>query len=251
MCRDRQLKLTKLNCCLLILLFHLDGFVDTTQPSAGSQLENTSSDSPTGLSKWNDNNVRLLIEIYSEHKHLLKKGKISKKALFDKIAKEFNSKSNVTVTGEQCQRKWVKLEHKYKEVEDNNRQTGRARKNWKFMDEMDKYLADSPKVNPAYIFDTSSSTSSPVTSSFCSTDGNSNGDEDVTSDETNDHDVKKLKIRKRKRKSKSSAGEMLEFLKDYSEKREKAENQKVDLLREMHEEKKQFFSQFLDVLKNK
>jgi len=43
---------------------------------------------------------------------------------------------------------------------------------------------------------------------------------------------------------------MIEFLKDYSEKREKAEEEKVNILKAMHEEKKQFFSQFFTYLKD-
>ena len=56
---------------------------------------------------------------------------------------------------------------------------------------------------------------------------------------------------RKKRKSKSSAGEMLEFLQSYSEKREKVKAEKLALLKSMKEDKREFFSQFLDVLKNK
>ena len=44
---------------------------------------------------------------------------------------------------------------------------------------------------------------------------------------------------------------MLTFLQSYSEKREKVEEEKISLLREMQKEKKEFFFQFLDVLKKK
>ena len=190
---------------------------------------------------------------------MLKKGKITKKGLFEVVARHFNSNSKVNVTGEQCQRKWNKMEQKYKEIEDNNRKTGRANKEWKFMKDMAECMGDSPKINPAYTIDTSSfqssfsSHSSSPAPSTCSAD--TNGDNaDVTSDMSDNElnkDHNKLKNRKRKRKSKSSASEMLEVLKVYSEKREKAEDKKVEILKEMHEEKKQFFSQFLEVLKNK
>ena len=43
---------------------------------------------------------------------------------------------------------------------------------------------------------------------------------------------------------------MLTFLEKYSEKREKAEEKKFELLNKIHEEKKEFFSEFLKVLKN-
>ena len=215
-------------------------------PPASIEIPNTqtSQSDPSKLFKWDDNDVRLLIESYSQHKQLLKKGKLTKKQLFERVAHHFNTKSKVIVSGEQCLRKWNKLVQKYKEVEDNNKQTGRANKDWKYME----CMGDSPNVNPAYTFDTSSSSPSP---SACSLETTNDDNEDVTSDDEQNKDVKKPVTRKRKRKSNSSASEMLSFLKDYSEKREKAEEKKVELLREMHEEKNQFFSQFLEVMKKK
>lgn len=42
---------------------------------------------------------------------------------------------------------------------------------------------------------------------------------------------------------------MLNFLKEYSEKREKTEEEKLTLLREMKEEKQQFYDRFFDLMK--
>ena len=44
---------------------------------------------------------------------------------------------------------------------------------------------------------------------------------------------------------------MLTFLQSYSEQREKVEEEKVSLLRQMQQEKREFFGQLLDVLKKK
>ena len=49
--------------------------------------------------------------------------------MFDKIAEEFNGTSDVVVTGDQCFRKFKKLESKQKEIEDNNSKTEREKKN--------------------------------------------------------------------------------------------------------------------------
>lgn len=54
-----------------------------------------------------------------------------------------------------------------------------------------------------------------------------------------------------KEKNNSSAAEMLTFLQSYSEQREKVEEEKVSLLRQMQQEKREFFGQLLDVLKKK
>ena len=51
---------------------------------------------------------------------------------------------------------------------------------------------------------------------------------------------KTLKNRRRKRKSYSSAAEMLSFLQSYTEKKEKAEEEKIKLLREMQQKKMSF-----------
>ena len=121
----------------------------------------------------------------------------------------------------------MKLEQKYKDVEDNNRQTGRARKDWKFLDDMTDCLGDSPNINPAYIIDTSSSIkcSEPSFLSSCSVDGSLSSDEDA---EECDGTARKLKARRqRKRKNYSSASEMLTFLEKYSEKRENAEEKNL------------------------
>ena len=48
--------------------------------------------------------------------------------------------------------------------------------------------------------------------------------------------------------SRSSAAEMLEFLKTYSEKREKAEEEKLRILKEMNDQKTAFFDRFFQFM---
>ena len=66
------------------------------------------------------------------------KGKSTKKDIFQKIADRFNETSTVKVSGDQCMRKWLKLEAKFKEIEDNNNLTGRAKKSWKFYEDLEE-----------------------------------------------------------------------------------------------------------------
>lgn len=54
----------------------------------------------------------------------------------------------------------------------------------------------------------------------------------------------------RKRKSRSSAAEMIRFLKEFSEKRRRVEEEKITILKSMQEEKKQFFADFFSHLKD-
>ena len=118
------------------------------------------------LEKWEDKHVRLLVESYLKYKDLFGKPQQSKKKVFEKIAEEFNRTSDVVVTGDQCFRKFKKLESKQKEIEDNSK-TGREKKTWKFHKEMEDCMGDNPTVKPVFTFDTSwgSSSSSSTRSS--------------------------------------------------------------------------------------
>ena len=44
---------------------------------------------------------------------------------------------------------------------------------------------------------------------------------------------------------------MIVFMKEYTAKRKEVEEEKVKLMREMQEEKKNFFSQFLEIMRDK
>ena len=63
------------------------------------------------------------------------------------------------VTADQCLRKWNKLESKQKEVEDNNSKTNRAKKTWKFCEEMEECVGDNPNIRLVFIYEASSSSS--------------------------------------------------------------------------------------------
>ena len=85
------------------------------------------------LERWEDDKVQLLIVSYLKFKGLFGKPNNMKKSVFHKIALELNKHSDIKVhvTGEQCLRKWKKLETKQKEIDDNKKQTRRTHKTWK------------------------------------------------------------------------------------------------------------------------
>ena len=197
--------------------------------------------------------MRLLIASYMKFKDEFGKSQQSKKKIFEKIAQEFNLHSDLFVTADQCSRKWKKLEGKQKEVEDNNSKTGRPTKTWKFYEEMQECVGKNPNIKLLFIYEASSASSSMSGSSSLvhddlssASDNEDNEGEGTTSKKANS----KQKRLSRKRKSRSSAAEMIEFLKDYSTKREKIEEEKINLLKSMQEEKKQFFSDLFSYLKD-
>lgn len=211
-----------------------------------SRASNISSETDTSntssyLERWDDKHVKLLISCYGDHKHLFGKGKTTKREIFSRIAYSFNRQSELMVTGDQCMRKWTKLENKFKETEDHNNQTGNDKRKIKFYDELSECIGSDPKVTPVLTLE--------------SENGTGNGDigstEHSASEESSGSAHGRGKRPTKKRKSHSSAAEMLSFMQEYSAKREKVEEEKVKLMREMQEEKKNFFSQFLEIMKNK
>lgn len=210
-----------------------------------------STSSARALERWEDKHVRLLIASYMKFKDDFRKSQQSKKKIFEKIAQEFNLHSELIVTADQCLRKWKKLESKQKEVEDNNSKTGRAKKTWKYYQEMEECVGDNPNIKPVFIYEASSSSSSMSGSSSQVNENLSSSDsEDREGDGTNSKGKSQQKRVTRKRKSRSSAAEMIEFLKDYSTKREKVEEEKINILKSMQEEKKQFFADYFSYLKD-
>ena len=229
----------------------MEGSTCSSLPEESDGLTEVQASQPQRtLERWEDKHVRLLIESYLQFKGLIGQAN-TKKSVFDKIAAEFNKHADIKVSGVQCLRKWKKLESKQKEIEDNNKQTGRAHKTWKFHRKMEQCIGDKASVRPVLTFDSGSSTSSSTRSQSPQTIDDIS-DAENASDSVDSEDIKgktavdpKLGQRKmkRKRKSYSSASEMLVFLKEYGE--------KLNILKTMQEEKKEFFGQLLSCLKDK
>lgn len=163
------------------------------------------------LERWEYCHVKLLISCYKEYKHLFGKGKSTKKEIFGKIAYSFNKQApNTLVTGEQCMRKWTKLETKFKELAGRNSKSGNDKKAMKFHDMMVDWIGERKNVKPEVIME---STGEDVGSL---SDNSAGGDDTESSGKS----VAKQRV-KVKRRSHSFAAEMLAFLSSYSEKREK------------------------------
>ena len=225
----------------------MEGSTCSSLPEESDGLTEVQASQPQRtLERWDDKHVRLLIESYLQFKGLIGQAN-TKKSVFDKIAAEFNKHADIKVSGVQCLRKWKKLESKQKEIEDNNKQTGRAHKTWKFHKEMEQCIGDKASVRPVFTFDSGSSTSSSTCSQSPQTiDDISNAE--IGSDSVDSEDIKgktavdpKLGQRKMKwkRKSYSAASEML------------VEEEKLNILKTMQEEKKEVFGQLLSCLKDK
>lgn len=175
-----------------------------------SRASNISSETDTSnlssyLERWDDKHVKLLISCYGDHKHLFGKGKTTKREIFARIAYSFNRQSELMVTGDQCMRKWTKLENEFKETEDHNNHTGNDKRKIKFYDELSECIGSDPKVTPVI------------------TQESDHGSADIGSTEHSDSEessgqVSSGKQPSRKWKSHSSAADMLSFMQEHSAK---------------------------------
>ena len=109
-------------------------------------LDSSKNEKLNYLDKWEDQDCKLLMVCWSDHKHLFR-GKSRKKDVFDKIAKAFNEKSKRTVSGEQCMRKWNKMVTRQKDVQDHNNKSGNSRKTWKYYDELSQCFSEEASIN--------------------------------------------------------------------------------------------------------
>ena len=112
---------------------------------------------------------------------------------------------------------------------------------WKYYEQMEECIGGNSRVNPVYTLE-SSSTSGP-------SDNISSSSDDENQGITIKKKAPSSKRPSKKRKSRSSAAEMLDFLKDYQQQREEAENKKVRILQEMNEDNKTFWASLLEVMK--
>ena len=98
---------------------------------------------------WSDEEVYELIEVWSDdtiQEQL--EGSHRNQQVYKKISKTLAEKG-YTRTWDQCRQKVKKLRKDYKDVVDNNSETGRKRKTFKYFDEMDAILGSRPATKPS------------------------------------------------------------------------------------------------------
>lgn len=105
-----RVKLTKKLLAINSIISALE-LIDEMVPGPEQVPPTPETETSSSSFKWDNSNTRMPIQSYSEHKHLFKKGRMTKKQIFDKVATYYNSHSagGEAVSGEQCQRKWNKL----------------------------------------------------------------------------------------------------------------------------------------------
>ncbi|KAF5294888.1 hypothetical protein FQR65_LT10686 [Abscondita terminalis] len=97
--------------------------------------------------EWKPDAVLLLISKYKDNKTELEKKNSVKKHIWKRITDEINE-FGYAYTWDQIQNKWKSLIRTYKNVRDNNNESGRNRKTWQFFNELDELFAKNPTIEP-------------------------------------------------------------------------------------------------------
>ena len=109
---------------------------------------------------WTDEETLVLISVWSDDVVQTElEGCYRNQHVFQKMSDELK-KQGYKRSWEKCREKVKKLKKQYKEVIDNNKETGRKRKTFKYFTEMDGVLGHRPAIRPPVVISSSGKSSS-------------------------------------------------------------------------------------------
>lgn len=205
---------------------------------------------------WTRPAILMLLRLWQQHQGEFASPKTKKKAIWLKIAAGL-CEAGFHITFSQAESKWKNLTRKYRDVVDNNNTSGRERKVCAYYEELSEIYGYKPNVNPTAV-----QSSLPLPSQAgCSTPTPSRKRKDLFSDEEKDEsDGSEAQVasprpsstptsRKYAKKPKSNSQEVIDAMKAIHEEQKQAEQNRLKLAKDMHDEKMDMFSKFLDILK--
>ena len=93
------------------------------------------------------------------------------KVIYEEIAKKMREQG-YNRDSEQCRNKVKNLKKHYREVKDNNKETGRGRKTFRYFEELDLILGHRPATVPTSLLDTGNG---PVSATSSNQEADTNG----------------------------------------------------------------------------
>ena len=192
--------------------------------------------------EWNHQATLLLLSLYRNHKTAFRSAKHAK-SVWQRIADGMQLEG-YEIIWDVCEKKFRNLKGTYKTVNDNNRKTGRGRRKWQYFEIFSELMGNDPCVDPiavecgsAEVMETAvspvaveSSVATPATSSSATSS------DTPTGPGTN---------RKRKRKPDEAPAWFQSFTHDMK----KAEEDKIAILKQMHQDQERSFTERFNVLK--
>ena len=200
------------------------------------------------LTSWSFENTKLLIAIKKANRKAFTTGKMRKKEAWNLVAEELNATvgEDVQVTGEQCSKKWKKLEDKFKKTAEHNAKTGRDMKTCPFYKELADALGNNPKITPVCTVSSAAVDHDELSGQSDSSEEGQEGQEGSTRKKR-----KKESGPKKRRRSRSSAAEMIDFLKEFREEKKVEDQEKLNALQKMHDDKMDMMGRFLTIMDRK
>lgn len=112
--------------------------------------------------QWNRNTTLIFLNLYKEYRKQVGTLKIKKlKRMYEEIAKEVRYKTKHNVTAANCENRWKHLERAYKKFIDNNKKTGRGRKDFEYAEIMEEILGKKRNINPVVVLSSDTISSLP------------------------------------------------------------------------------------------
>ena len=104
-------------------------------------------------SHWTKDATKLLIHLRKEMDDEFVSGRKRHEDLWAKILAKLQATGFWGKTAVQVNMKWNDLKKTYRKTKDNNRSTGRARKDFPYEDDMDEFMGEKASTNPQVLID--------------------------------------------------------------------------------------------------
>ncbi|XP_033730554.1 trihelix transcription factor GT-1-like isoform X1 [Pecten maximus] len=208
--------------------------------AAASSSSSSEKGNPISTCTWNRKATLMLIDLYKKLEESVSSGKMKKKVLWEKIAKELQSEG-YSFCCDQVSGRWKSLMRAYKNVKDHNKKSGNNPKTYEYEEELDEIFGQNPCIVPKFTLSTNSS-KRPL------------GDDSDDNDDDDDESVSSNEARKAnppKQQRKSSANEIVEVFKSYIADQEKKQKEERGMRERMHKERMSVMTSLIQVLKGK
>ncbi|KAH3802971.1 hypothetical protein DPMN_156669 [Dreissena polymorpha] len=197
--------------------------------------ENQIPDKDTSSTSWTRSQTLLILEQYKANVDEFI-NPLLKKQLWEELCKSLNSKGN-HFNSKQVKGRLKTIVAAYRRAKDSNRATGAT---FEFKAQLDYILGEKHDTSQAFTISNLESASS---SSACT------GDSEEDTDSGEEPNVKNTVEPTRKRKS--SLNQILQVLKQYGEEEKQKEHARLDVAKQMHNEKVDLLKNLIDMMKQK
>ena len=223
---------------------------ESTRGSGSGSVELTEEKGTTSIN-WTKNQTLLLISLYKEHQHLVNSGKIKKKTMWE-IIRDAMKQKGYTFSADQVAGRWKSIMRAYKNVKDNNKQTGTERKSYEFETQLDELFNRDPAFAPVAVLSSAapkkktSGKRALMETSDSDTEGQVLPNLKNTTSQSDDTQKKKQK----KMHQRSKSGELVDLFKTYIDDQKEKEKEEKERMEQMHKERIETMNSLIRAISN-